>query len=494
MNQRYIYQMKRHKLFWGLLMALMVQMLMTACNDDESFTTSPSNLLTFETDTLRLDTTFSKVPTATKTFWVYNYSGSGIRCADIRLESGNQTGFRVNVDGVYLGPSVGYQLHDVEIRKNDSIRVFVEMTSVMQQADEPQKIEDNLVFTLESGVQQKVNLNAFSWDAEFLQDVVIHGDSTIHTTKPIVIYGNLTVDSMATLTIGAGTTLYFHNNAGLNVYGRLLCKGTAENNVVLRGDRIDRMFNYLPYDRVSGQWRGIHIYESSYDNVIEYTDIHSPYDGIECDSADVTKMKLRLVNSTIHNCQGFGFEGRNCKLEILNCQISNTLANCATFVGGDIFINNSTFAQFYPFEGERGPALSFDNYYPLKNLTCLNSLITGYADDVLMGNKRKVKKGETEKEFNYLFDHCVIRTPKVETDDSIYFTNVIYEDVKDTTRGSWKHFVKIDTKNLIYDFRLDSISTAIGVADPKTVLPTDRNALPRDDEEPDAGAYEYVKN
>ena len=100
MNQRYIYQMKRHKLFWGLLMALMVQTLMTACNDDESFTTSPSNLLTFETDTLRLDTTFSKVPTATKTFWVYNYSGSGIRCADIRLESGNQTGFRVNVDGV----------------------------------------------------------------------------------------------------------------------------------------------------------------------------------------------------------------------------------------------------------------------------------------------------------------------------------------------------------------------------------------------------------
>ena len=110
-----------------------------------------------------------------------------------------------------------------------------------------------------------------------------------------------------------------------------------------------------------------------------------------------------------------------------------------------------------------------------------------------MGNKRKVKEGETEKEFNYLFDHCVIRTPKVETDDSIYFTNVIYEDVKDTTRGSWKHFVKIDTKNLIYDFRLDSISTAIGVADPKTALPTDRNALPRD-EEPDAGAYEYVKN
>lgn len=484
--------MKIHKLLFWLLIALMTQTLITACTDDDSFSASSSNLLTFETDTVKLDTTFSKVPTATKSFWVYNHSGDGIRCLNVRLENGNQTGFRVNVDGVYLGQASGYQVQDVEIRKNDSIRVFVELTSVMQQTDKPQKVEDNLVFTLESGVQQKVNLNAFSWDAEFLQDVVVHGDSTIQSTKPIVVYGNLTVDTLATLTIGEGTTLYFHNNAGINVYGRLLCKGTAENNVVLRGDRIDRMFDYLPYDRVSGQWQGIHIYGSSYDNLIEYTDIHSPYSGIECDSADVTKMKLRLVNSTIHNCQGFGFEGRNCKLEILNCQISNTLANCASFVGGDILINNSTFAQFYPFDGERGPALYFDNYYPLKNLTCLNSLITGYADDVLMGSNRNVKDSGTEKEFNYLFDHCVIRTPKVVTDDSIYFKNVIYEDVEDTTRGSWKHFVKIDTDNLVYDFRLDSISTAIGKADSKTALPTDRNALPRD-EEPDAGAYEYVK-
>lgn len=484
--------MKKHKLLFWLLIALMTQTLITACTDDDSFSASSSNLLTFETDTVKLDTTFSKVPTATKSFWVYNHSGDGIRCLNVRLENGNQTGFRVNVDGVYLGQASGYQVQDVEIRKNDSIRVFVELTSVMQQTDKPQKVEDNLVFSLESGVQQKVNLNAFSWDAEFLQDVVVHGDSTIQSTKPIVVYGNLTVDTLATLTIGEGTTLYFHNNAGINVYGRLLCKGTAENNVVLRGDRIDRMFDYLPYDRVSGQWRGVHIYGSSYDNLIEYTDIHSPYSGIECDSADVTKMKLRLVNSTIHNCQGFGFEGRNCKLEILNCQISNTLANCASFVGGDILINNSTFAQFYPFDGERGPALYFDNYYPLKNLTCLNSLITGYADDVLMGSNRNVKDSGTEKEFNYLFDHCVIRTPKVVTDDSIYFKNVIYEDVEDTTRGSWKHFVKIDTDNLVYDFRLDSISTAIGKADPKTTLPTDRNALPRD-EKPDAGAYEYVK-
>ena len=486
--------MKNNKLFLGLLMSLFTLSLTTACNDDDSFSTSSSNLLSFETDTIKMDTIFSKVPTATKTFWVYNHSGDGIRCVNIRLENGNQTGFRVNVDGTYLGQATGYQVHDVEIRKNDSIRVFVELTSPMQQTEEPQKIEDNLVFTLESGKQQKVNLNAFSWDAEFLQDVVVHGDSTIQSTKPIVVYGGLTVDTTATLTIAEGTTLYFHNNAGINVYGKLLCKGTAEKNVMLRGDRIDRMFAYLPYDRVSGQWQGIHIYEPSYDNQIEYTDIHSTFNGVVCDSADVSKTKLQLWNSTIHNCQGYGLWARNCKIDLRNSQLTNTLKSCAFFAGGDVEIRNCTLAQFYPFDAARGAALEFNNDFPLKALNCLNSLITGYADDVLKGNKRKTQEGETENEFNYLFDHCVIRTPEVDTDDKIYFQNVIYEDVEDTTQGSWKHFVKIDVDNLVYDFRLDSLSTAIGVADPKTALPTDRNGLPRDDEKPDAGAYEYVKS
>lgn len=76
-----------------IIVLLAVVGLATACNDDDSFTTSTSNLLTFSTDTLRLDTTFSKVPTPTKTFWVYNRSGEGIRLTNVRLENGNQTGF-----------------------------------------------------------------------------------------------------------------------------------------------------------------------------------------------------------------------------------------------------------------------------------------------------------------------------------------------------------------------------------------------------------------
>ncbi|MBO4608227.1 MAG: right-handed parallel beta-helix repeat-containing protein, partial [Prevotella sp.] len=118
------------KRFFQFLMLLATMVLsLYSCADDDSFSDSPSHFLTFSEDSVRLDTVFSRVPTATKTFWAYNKSGDGIRCQSVRLEKGNQTGYRVNVDGTYLGSSAGYQVSDIEIRNKDSIRVFVELTS-----------------------------------------------------------------------------------------------------------------------------------------------------------------------------------------------------------------------------------------------------------------------------------------------------------------------------------------------------------------------------
>ena len=151
-------------------------------------------------------------------------------------------------------------------------------------------------------------------------------------------------------------------------------------------------------------------------------------------------------------------------------------------------INSSTLAQFYPFDSERGYALNFSNASPLRQLTVTNSLLTGYADDVLMGSEDSTLNDV----FNYSFDHCLVRTPKPTSADSVYLTNMIYENVKDTTSGAEKHFVKIDTDNLRYDFRLDSTSQAINAASPETSYPTDRDGRVRDDR-PDIGAFEYTK-
>lgn len=61
----------------------------------------------------------------------------------------------MNVDGTYLSPSSGFQTNGIEVRNKDSIRVFVELTSPVNNGDKPLKIEDNIVFTLESGIRQK---------------------------------------------------------------------------------------------------------------------------------------------------------------------------------------------------------------------------------------------------------------------------------------------------------------------------------------------------
>ena len=462
--------------------------LMTAsCVDDDSFTTSASDVLSFSVDTLSLDTTFSNVPTPTKTMWVYNRAGKGIRCQSVRLESGNQNGFRVNVDGTYLGQTSGFQTQDVEIRKGDSIRVFVELTSKLQHTDAPNLVEDNLIFLLESGVQQKVNLNAYSWDAEFLKDKIIaKGVNEVFSNqgKPIVVYGGIKVDSTATLTIKPGVKLYFHENAGLDVYGSLRILGEKDNEVVMRGDRMDNMFDYLPYDRTPGRWQGIHFMSSSSDNVISYADIHSAYHGIRIEPcSDVTRQKLLLKHSTIHNCQGYGLAVDSAKVQLYNCQLSNTLNHTLFVKGGDVEVNGCTIAQFYPFDGRRATAIGI--IPPILNFKVMNSIVTGYHDDEVVWTSPK-----NDEVCNFSFDHCVLRTEKMNTEDSLKFMNTIYENLKDTTQFGEKHFRLFDTDNLKYDFRLRKESAAIGVADAATSFPTDRRGVLRDDK-PDAGCYEF---
>lgn len=460
--------------------------MLAACADDDSFSTSQDSRLTFSTDTVKMDTLFSNVPSAAKSFWVYNYSGDGLRCSDVRLERGGSSGFRVNVDGIYLGEERDWHTSEIEIRHKDSIRVFVEVTLPTAATDEPSLDEDNLVFTLENGVEQKVNLNAWAWNATLLRDVRISRDSTLDCAgRPTVIYGGLRVDSGATLTITPGSTLYFHPDAGIDVYGSLKALGTADGRVTLRGDRIDRMFGYLPYDRVPAQWLGVHFYGSSYGNELVYTDLHSANTGIEIDSSDVSMQKLTLSHSIVHNCQGYGVHASNAKLTILDSQLTNTLYDCLGLEGGDVSLNGCTIAQFYPFDSRRGSAFAFSDSYPIVGMTVLNSLITGYADDVFSGTV-----SDTTATKNWLFDHCMIRTPKITTADSLFFTSVIYEDVKDTISMGEKHFVKIDIDNQAYDFRLDSVSAAIGRADSLTALPDDCDGNVRDDK-PDIGAYEY---
>jgi hypothetical protein len=63
--------------------------------------------------------------------------------------------------------------------------------------------------------------------------------------------------------------------------------------------------------------------------------------------------------------------------------------------------------------------------------------------------------------FNYYFENSLLRTPAIEG-DSVRFVNVRWESPDDSIQGK-QHFRLIDEKNLIYDFHLDSLSTAKGL-------------------------------
>ncbi|MBP8934663.1 MAG: right-handed parallel beta-helix repeat-containing protein, partial [Prevotella sp.] len=324
-----------------------------------------------------------------------------------------------------------------------------------------------------------------SWDATKLSSLHINNDTTIDGgSKPILVFGGITIAKGAVLNIAAGTILYFNSDAGIDVYGRLDIPGSSDKNVVIRGSRLDRMFNYLPYDRMSGQWKGIHFYESSYNNSIKYCDIHSAFNGVVCDSSDVDKIKLNIEESTIHNCQGYGLKSINSNIVALNSQITNTLNNCIYIDGGNALINACTIAQFYPFDSNRGAAFCFLSNHSLKSMSVYNSIITGYADDQLYGFKSE------GKDFNYKFSNSIIRTPVVVTSDSAYFKNVIYESTVNAETVGKNHFFKIDADNQYYDFHLSDKSAAIDKADKITAPTLDRNGKNRIGI-PDVGAYEY---
>ena len=425
---------------------------LAACSENDSFTTSRTDLLTFSTDTLKMDTVFSTIGSSTYTFWVYNESSKGIRLNTVRLQNGNQTGFRVNVDGSYLDNQTGSVVTDLEVRSGDSLRVFVELTAAKTHQMTPQLIEDDLIFSLESGVEQKIHLCSHAWDALQMRDLIISKDTLIESIKPIVIYGDgIKVDSGVVLTV-RNTTLYFHDGAGMTVRGTLKTE-----NVVMRGDRLDHMFDYLPYDRVSGQWQGVIFEEPSINNVLTDTEIRNAMTAIMVDSAaiDTTVQRLTMTRCIVHNAKGSGVVSVNSNIGLYYCQLTNTYGDCLAVYGGKADIDHCTLGQFYPFAADRGFALAFSDNSDLK-LACRNTIITGYDDDEVM----LYSSGDSLRILEYRFIDCLLRTPAVE-DDTVSFQRIQWETPKDSIQGK-QHFVKIDETNLDYDFHLDSLSTAIG--------------------------------
>jgi hypothetical protein len=240
----------------------------------EEFTTSGSDKLTFSVDTLRFDTVFTQLGSATRIVKAYNASDKSIRIAHIHFENESQTRFRLNVDGLQ-----GKDFFDVEIAPNDSLYIFAAVTVNPDDplSASPFVLEEKLVFETNGNIQ-KVQLEAWGQNANYLPSrfyadsitalTCNGGDWVWDDPKPYVIYGVLLIDDCK-VRIPAGTHIYVHggltkvaDDTSVTIYNdgfialrgnsTLTIEGTKDHPVVIQGDRLEPEFAEVP-----GQWAGI---------------------------------------------------------------------------------------------------------------------------------------------------------------------------------------------------------------------------------------------
>ena len=485
--------MKPLRTAFRLWLCTLLLTLTAGCWQDEEFSTAPTDLLRFSTDSVNFDTVISGQPTNTRTFMVYNPNARSLRISRAFLGRGTESVFRVNIDGTFLENG---EASNFELYAEDSLRVFLEMTAPVSDSDEPVAVEDELTFVLESGQTQSVTLTAYGQDVVVLKGWTVTADTTLTAGRPYQVYDSLVVAPDVTLSLPAGARLYFHPDARLIVHGTLRAEGALGNEVMMRGDRMGNMFSNQPYDLIPGQWGGIVLTSGSYGNIFNYCDIHSGSFGLRCDSADVSREKVRIENSVLHNVSSDVLTARACSLFVGNSQLTNAGGNCVTLYGGSSRFVHCTIANFYAFTGGRGVALSYTNAdgsipYPLHQAEFLNCLITGYGEDEIMGAQ---SADHADLPFNYLFRNCLLDTPEF-VDEQVQ--NCLWDNDEAAVWREGNFSPAFDLDRLLFRFSLDSLSSAVGNADPtvtQTYYPYDRLGRSRlDDGRSDIGCYELLE-
>lgn len=475
---------RKNRSVWFLAFVLFASVFV-ACSNDE-IVTDPGKDLVFSADTLSFDTLFSTVGSTTAWLRVRNTGSRTIRIASISLQSGGSSGFRINLDG-----ETNTSFTNVEIPAKDSLYLFVEVNSNLQGGNNPVKVSDAILFDTDGPTKQIV-LEVWSWDAVMWKGKTITSDTTLTPDKPIVVYDSLVVAENATLTLLPGTKLYFHDKAFMKVKGSLSAVGTSALPIQFRGDRLDEILPDYPYDYEAGQWYFIQLAATSFNNHLEYVDIHGAYYGIIADSASLGQSKLKMYNSVIHNMVYTCLWSNTSNIELANCQLTNSGSYTVAQIGGASTFVHCTIANYMP--GRDGPALILVNSLAdSKDTSVVRAypLSADFRNCIVFGNRTdELGLGRSENSaWSVSFWNCLLRNTPIPLNLATVTLCKYASDAKFLKLGSEKD-------RYVYDFRLDSISPArnIGSTSTLTSYPTDRNGVSRTtDGKPDAGAYEWFQ-
>lgn len=469
----------------------------------EKFTTAPEDKLEFSADTLRFDTVFTELGSATRILKVYNRHKESIRISKIYLANGPASRFNLNVDGL-----PGDSHEGLEIAPNDSLYIFAEVTINPDEppGSSPFVLDEDLVFETNGNVQTVV-LEAWGQNAVYLPSrfgaggVVGYGCSggewVWDDPRPYVIYGVLVIDE-CTVRIPAGARIHVHGglakqvtdtaiyryNDGFLAFagaGKLIVEGTADNPVIFEGDRLEPEFA-----EESGQWTGIWLQAGTKGHRLEHCIVRNSIIGIRVDSA----ADLTMRNSQIYNTASSGLIGIHAKIDAENCLFyGNTGFSIQLEYGGEYNFSYCTAAS-YGVDGEAlrmGNALCLDdlcsNYvaYPLK-AQFRNCIIFGSrADQITLFDRVN-----DPALFDYQLKNCIVRVRDLLKTDA-------YPDFMDHCQPC----INTDNQDTIFidpgknRYRLDTLhSIANRFAAPIPGIDKDLDGKMRDALTPDAGCFE----
>lgn len=475
------------RLLFQIITVLTVVVFLASCEDDSI--NSPDAQLEFSTDTVMFDTIFTTIGSTTQHFKVINPYSESILISKVRLAGGDFSNFRLNINGIS-----GNEVSDVEIPPNDSIYIFVEVTIDPSGQNLPMVVQDSIEFVTNLNVQ---NIDLIAWGQDFK---LIKGETIKTTTwtneKPYLVYNFAFVDSLETLTIEAGTKIYFHKGAGLYVKGTLQANGTNELPINFQGDRMEDSYKNLP-----DQWNGILLYSGSRDNIINYATVRNANIGLQVGTIEHEgKADLMLSNSRIENMAYAGIFALKSDISGFN----NVVSNCgfyamALLVGGNYEFFHSTVANYWGGFSSRQrttASLVLSNVLIVENTNGTKTKYTGdlnkatFGNCIIYGNNPKeIELGKNdESDFNFLFDHCILQVP-----DTFNTSN------KDNYKTIWKgskfdpKFIDPYEKNTL---ELDTLSPAkdIGSLEFSKLYPFDLKKQDRTaDSAPDVGAFERVE-
>jgi hypothetical protein len=187
-----------------ILLLLLSAALVTSCRKQDKIDTDPSLKLNFSADTVFFDTVFTSIGSVTQRLTIYNNHDRKVNISNVMLAGGDNSNYRINIDGT---PVLNTQ--NIEIPGHDSIFIFIRVTVDPNNENTPFVVRDSIVF-LTNGNHQDVKLMAWGQNARFLKNGIIEGNQVWDSLKPYVILGYARVDTSSSLTILAGTKVYFH--------------------------------------------------------------------------------------------------------------------------------------------------------------------------------------------------------------------------------------------------------------------------------------------